>query len=130
MFNFKRILLAVIISCSMGAMSTYSTGAIAAGKGTPMRPNKEVTKDVVNSLNEALEALDKEYSKEAILAYIQDARQFSKEINVGSLGAIVDRGSDAILSARRNTKNDDMDAARESLTSAIALYTEMGKKTL
>lgn len=129
MFNFKRILLAVIISCSMGAMGTYSTGAIAA-KGTPMRPNKEVTKDVVNSLNEALAAIDNKESKEVILGHIQNARQFSKEINVGSLGAIVDRGSDAILSARRNTKNDDMVAAHESVTSAISLYTEMGHKTL
>lgn len=125
MLNFKRILLAVAISCSIGAMSVYSTAATAA-----MRPNKDVTKDVVGALNEALAAVKSNESEKVILDHIQNARQFSKEINVGSLGAIVDRGSDAILSARREVNNDDMDAATTALEGAILLYTEMGENTL
>jgi hypothetical protein len=128
MFNLKKVLFAVIISCSIGTMSVYSTTAASASKS--MRPNKEVAKDVVNSLNEALSAVENKESKETILGLIQNARQFSKEINVGSLGAMVDRGADAIVSSRRNVKNDDMDAAVVSLNLAIKTYTEMGKKTL
>lgn len=127
MSNFKKILFAVIISCSMGAMSTYSTVATAAGK---LRPNKLVVKDVLGSLNEAIDALENNEPKESILSYIQNARQFSKEITVGSLGAIVDRGADAIISSSRNVRNDDYKAARESLDYAVEEYTTMGKKTL
>lgn len=125
MFNFKKILLAVFISCSIGAMSIYPQTATAE-----LRPNKEVIKAVLESLNEALAAIDNKESKEVILASIQNARQESKELNVGSLGALSDRGNDAIISARRNVKNDDMPAAAESLKSAIELYKEMAKKTL
>jgi hypothetical protein len=125
MLNFKRILLAVAISCSIGAMSVYSTAATAA-----MRPNKEVTKDVVGALNEALAAVKSNESEKVILDDIQNARQFSKEINVGSLGAIVDRGADAIVSSRREVKSGDMDAATTALEGAILLYTEMGENTL
>ena len=125
MLNLKKILLAVAISCSIGAMSVYSTAATAA-----MRPNKEVTKDVVGALNEALAAVKSNESQEVILDHIQNARQFSKEINVGSLGAIVDRGSDAIMSSRREVKSGDMDAATTALEGAILLYTEMGENTL
>jgi hypothetical protein len=128
MFNLKKVLFAVIISCSIGTMSVYSTTAASASKS--MRPNKEVAKDVVNSLKEALSAVENKESKETILDHIQNARQFSKEINVGSLGAMVDRGADAIVSSRRNVKNDDMDAAVVSLNLAIKTYNEMGKKTL
>jgi hypothetical protein len=125
MLNFKRILLAVAISCSIGAMSVYSTAATAA-----MRPNKEVTKDVVGALNEALAAVKSNESEKIILDHIQNARQFSKEINVGSLGAIVDRGADAIVSSRREVKSGDMDAATTALEGSILLYTEMGENTL
>ena len=125
MLNLKKILLAVAISCSIGAMSVYSTAATAA-----MRPNKEVTKDVVEALNEALAAVKSNESQEVILGHIQNARQFSKEINVGSLGAIVDRGSDAIMSSRREVKSGDMDAATTALEGAILLYTEMGENPL
>lgn len=127
MFNVKRILLALVIACSMGAMATISAPAVAE---EGMRPNAEVIQDVLKSLNNAATALDNNESKQVIMEYIQNARQFSKEINVGSLGAIVDRGADAILSSRRNIRNDDKDGARESLSSAIEEYTEMSKKTL
>ena len=125
MFNLKRILLAVIISCTMGAMSIYPQ--IAAAE---MRSNSEVIIDVLKSLNEALTQVENKEPKETILSSIQNARQASKEINVGSLGAITDRGNDAIISSRRNVKNDDMPAAEESLKSAIDIYKEMGQKTL
>lgn len=125
MFNIKRILLAVFISCSMGALAIYPQAATAE-----LRANKEVIKDVLESLNEALAKVDNKESKDAILESINNARQASKEINVGSLGAIVDRGNDAIIASRRNVKNDDMPAATDSLKSAIDIYTEMGKKTL
>lgn len=127
MINLKRILLAIIISCSIGAMSTYSTIATAAGTA---RANKDVIQDILKSLNEALAAIENNQSKESILSSIQNARQFSKEINVGSLGAIVDRGSSAIVSASQNIKSGDKDATRESLNSAVKEYTEMSKKTL
>lgn len=125
MFNLKRILLAVFISCSIGAMSIYPQAATAE-----LRPNNEVIKAVLESLNEALTAVESKESKETILASLKNARQDSKELNVGSLGALSDRGNDAIISSRRNVKNDDMPAATESLKSAIELYKEMGKKTL
>ncbi len=124
MLNFKRILFAIAISLSMGTVSVYSTTAAA------MRPNKEVTKDVVETLNKALTAVEANESQEAILGYIMEARQHSKEISVGSLGAIVDRGSDATISARREVKAGDMDAAASALKGAILLYQEMGEKTL
>lgn len=127
MFNLKKILLVIIISCSMGAMSTYSTIATAAGTS---RANKDVIKDVLKSLNEALAAIENNESKEATLGYIQNARQLSKEINVGSIGAIADRASGAIVDSSRNIKNGDKDATRESLNSAVKEYTEMSKKTL
>ncbi len=127
MLNFKRILFAVVISCSIGTLTTVSTIATA---GEAMRSNTEVIKDVLKSLNESVAALDNNESKQIVLKYIQNARQFSKEINVGSLGAIVDRGADAILSSSRSLRKDDKDAARESLNSAIEEYTEMGRKTL
>ncbi len=130
MLNFKRIMVGLIISCSMGGMATYSTLAAAATSIPDMRPNKEVVKDVLKSLNDALVAIDNEESKKVVLSHIQKARQFSKEIAVGSLGAIVDRGADAIISSSRNTRKDDMDAARESIKYAIKEYTEMGKRTL
>lgn len=129
MLNFKRILAALIIACSMGTMATYSTQAAAATTLPPMRPNKLVVKDVLKSLNEALAAIDNKESKDVVMGHIQKARQFSKEITVGSLGAIVDRGADAIIGASRNTRLGDMDAARKSLEYAIEEYTEMGRKT-
>ena len=125
MFNFKKILLAVIISCSIGTMSVYSTAATAE-----MRPNKEVCADIVKSLKKTLAGIENNEPQEDLLAEMQNARQFSKGISVGPLGAITERGTDALRSSQKNIKNGDMDAARESVTSAIQLYTEMGNKTL
>ncbi len=125
MFNLKKILLAVFISCSIGGMSVYPQ--IAAAE---MRSNKEVIKEVLEALNETLAGIESNESKDAILASLQKARQATKEISVGSLGAIVDRGNDAILSVRRNVKKDDMPAAAESCNAAIVIYKEMGNKTL
>lgn len=127
MSNFKKILFAIIISCSMGVMSTYSTVVSAAGT---LRPNTEVIKEVLKSLNEAVVSIENNEAKESTLKHIQDARQLSKEINVGSLGAIVDRGADAIISSARNIRKDDTAAAREALDLAIEEYTEMSRKTL
>lgn len=127
MFNFKKILFAIIISCSMGAITTYSTTAAAAGTS---RANKDVINDILKSLNDALAAIENNESKEAILANIQSARQFSKEINVGSIGAIADRASGAIVDSSRNIKKGDKEATREALNSAVKEYTEMSKKTL
>lgn len=121
----KKILLALFISCSIGGISMYPQMAAAE-----MRPNKVVIKVVLEDLNEALGKIESNESKDDILASLQNARQASKEINVGSLGAIVDRGNDAIISTRRNVKNDDMPAATESCKSAISIYKEMGNKTL
>lgn len=127
MFNLKRILLAIIISCSMGAVSTYSTEATAAGTS---RTNKEVIQDILKSLNEALAAIENNESNEVTQGHIQRARQFSKEINVGSIGAIADRASGAIVDSSRNIKNNDKNAARESLNAAVKEYTAMSNKTL
>lgn len=127
MFNLKRILFAIIISCSMGAMGTYS--AVANANGTA-RANKDVIVDILKSLNDALATIENNEPKEATLSHIQSARQFSKEINVGSIGAIADRASGAIVDSSRNMKKNDKEATRESLNAAVKEYTEMSKKTL
>lgn len=121
----KRILLALFISCSMVSVATYSSIASAE-----LRPNGDVVNDVLKSLNSALASINEGKEKEVVLAQLQDARQFSKEINVGSLGAIVDRGSDAVLRAKRNVKQDNKEGSIEAINDAIAEYTEMGKRTL
>ncbi|MGR9074241.1 MAG: hypothetical protein ACU833_14370 [Gammaproteobacteria bacterium] len=126
MFNFKKILLAVWIACSMGAISVYSTTAVAEG----LRANKDVIEDVLKSLNEAMSAIENSEPKDTILEHILSARQFSKEMNIGSLGAITERGAGAIVNSLRNVKKDDLEAARVSINSAIEEYTEMSKITL
>ncbi len=125
MLILKRILLTLFIACSMASLTTYSTVASAE-----LRDNSEVVEAVLKSLNSALAALNENAEKDVVLAKLQEARQHSKEINVGSLGAIVDRGADAIIRAKRNVKADDRAEATDAINEAIEEYTEMGRRTL
>lgn len=124
---YKRVVLAIIIACSVGAMGAYSAVATAAAAA---RSNKVIITDILKSLNDALAAIQGNESKEAILGHIQSARQLSKEINKGSVGASADRASDAVVNASRSIKSGEIEAARDAINAAIKEYNDMAKKTL
>ncbi len=126
MLNFKKIIFAVVIACSMGGMSTYSSVATAY----ELRDNKSVIKDVLEAVNTALASIENKDAKDVIAGHVQSARQFSKEVNVGSLGSMVQRGSAAIISAGSNLKKDNMEGATEALNEAVKEYEAMAKVTL
>ena len=96
----KRFLVALVMTFSVAAMSTYSSSA--AAKGIEVS-GEQAADNVLEALN-AARAGAEDATSERLAAIVTDARQASKLISVGALAGQVARAWDGIRVAKKHYK--------------------------
>ncbi len=96
----KRFLVALVMTFSMAAMTTYSSSASAKGIEVT---GKEAAGRVLEALN-AAKAGAESATSERLAAIVTDARQASKLISVGALASQVQFAWDGLRIAKKHYK--------------------------
>ncbi|MDP7536274.1 MAG: hypothetical protein QF470_00385 [Methylococcales bacterium] len=94
----KRFLVALVMTFSMAAMTTYSSSAAAKGVE---ESGQSVAQEVINILTEAQNKAETATSLE-LKGILTDARQKSKLLSVGALASKVQRAWDGIRVAKKH----------------------------
>lgn len=120
----KKIFLALVITSSLGAMTTYSTAAVAAEK---QKSGKVIIDEILSHLKAAVTAINEKEDLDVVRAHVGNARQASKHLSVGALASRVTFANSDIVRARKllNDKNLDIPAAKVKLEEGIKQYEEM-----
>ncbi len=118
MNTFKKILLSSTIAISMAAMS-FTASAVA-------NPSYEDVKAAIDNtlakVEEANTALANGTDNEKVIDMVTDARQLQKDIANNVLDVKRNQASTVLKQARAALLNNDLQAAKESLTDAAKRY--------
>ena len=121
MNTFNKILDSSVMAVSMAAMS-YNASAV-------VNPSYEDVKAaIVNTkakVDETITALDNGADNEVVAEMISDARQLQKDIANNVLDLKRNQASNVLKQARTAVKNNEREAAKESLTDAANRYKEI-----
>ena len=115
---FKKILLSSAMAISMAAMS-FTASAVA-------NPSYEDVKAAIDNtlakVEEANTALANGTDNEKLIDMVTDARQLQKDIANNVLDVKRNQASTVLKQARAALLNNDLQAAKESLTDAVKRY--------
>ncbi|MFA5920818.1 MAG: hypothetical protein ACXWT1_20490 [Methylobacter sp.] len=118
MNTFKKILLSSAMAISMAAMS-FTASAVA-------NPSYEDVKAAIDNtlakVEEANTALANGTDNEKLIDMVTDARQLQKDIANNVLDVKRNQASTVLKQARAALLNNDLQAAKESLTDAVKRY--------
>jgi len=118
MNTFKKILLSSAMAISMAAMS-FTASAVA-------NPSYEDVKSAIDNtlakVEEANTALANGTDNEKLIDMVTDARQLQKDIANNVLDVKRNQASTVLKQARAALLNNDLQAAKESLTDAAKRY--------
>jgi hypothetical protein len=118
MNTFKKILLSSAMAISMAAMS-FTASAVA-------NPSYEDVKSAIDNtlakVEEANTALANGTDNEKLIDMVTDARQLQKDIANNVLDVKRNQASTVLKQARAALLNNDLQAAKESLTDAVKRY--------
>ena len=118
MNTFKKILLSSAMAISMAAMS-FTASAVA-------NPSYEDVKAAIDNtlakVEEANTALANGTDNEKLIDMVTDARQLQKDIANNVLDVKRNQASTVLKQARAALLNNDLQAAKESLTDAAKRY--------
>ena len=118
MNTFKKILLSSAIAISMAAMS-FTASVVA-------NPSYEDVKAAIDNtlakVEEANTALANGTDNEKVIDMVTDARQLQKDIANNVLDVKRNQASTVLKQARAALLNNDLQAAKESLTDAVKRY--------
>jgi hypothetical protein len=118
MNTFKKILLSSAMAISMAAMS-FTASAVA-------NPSYEDVKAAIDNtlakVEEANTALANGTDNEKVIDMVTDARQLQKDISNNVLDVKRNQASTVLKQARAALLNNDLQAAKESLTDAVKRY--------
>ena len=118
MNTFKKILLSSAMAISMAAMS-FTASAVA-------NPSYEDVKAAIDNtlakVEEANTALANGTDNEKLIDMVTDARQLQKDIANNVLDVKRNQASTVLKEARAALLNNDLQAAKESLTDAVKRY--------
>jgi len=118
MNTFKKILLSSVMAISMAAMS-FTASAVA-------NPSYEDVKTAIDNtlakVEEANTALANGTDNEKLIDMVTDARQLQKDIANNVLDVKRNQASTVLKQARTALLNNDLQAAKESLTDAVKRY--------
>ena len=118
MNTFKKILLSSAMAISMAAMS-FTASAVA-------NPSYEDVKEAIDNtlakVEEANTALANGTDNEKLIDMVTDARQLQKDIANNVLDVKRNQASTVLKQARAALLNNDLQAAKESLTDAVKRY--------
>ncbi len=118
MNTFKKILLSSVMAI---ALATLSFTAAAVAKVS----HEEVKAAIDNTLakvEEANRALANGTDNEKLIDMVTDARQLQKDISNSILDVKRNQASNVLKQARTALLNNDLQAAKESLTDAVNRY--------
>ena len=118
MNTFKKILLSSAMAISLAAMS-FTASAVA-------NPSYEDVKAAIDNtlakVEEANTALANGTDNEKLIDMVTDARQLQKDISNNVLDVKRNQASTVLKQARAALLNNDLQAAKESLTDAVKRY--------
>jgi len=118
MNTFKKILLSSAMAISMAALS-FTASAVA-------NPSYEDVKAAIDNtlakVEEANTALANGTDNEKLIDMVTDARQLQKDIANNVLDVKRNQASTVLKQARAALLNNDLQAAKESLTDAVKRY--------
>jgi len=118
MNTFKKILLSSAMAISLAAMS-FTASAVA-------NPSYEDVKAAIDNtlakVEEANTALANGTDNEKVIDMVTDARQLQKDISNNVLDVKRNQASTVLKQARAALLNNDLQAAKESLTDAVKRY--------
>jgi len=118
MNTFKKILLSSAMAISLAAMS-FTASAVA-------NPSYEDVKAAIDNtlakVEEANTALANGTDNEKLIDMVTDARQLQKDIANNVLDVKRNQASTVLKQARAALLNNDLQAAKESLTDAVKRY--------
>jgi hypothetical protein len=118
MNTFKKILLSSVMAISMATLS-FTASAVA-------NPSYEDVKTAIDNtlakVEEANTALANGTDNEKLIDMVTDARQLQKDIANNVLDIKRNQASTVLKQARTALLNNDLQAAKESLTDAVKRY--------
>jgi hypothetical protein len=118
MNTFKKILLSSVMAVSMATLS-FTAAAVA-------NPSYEDVKTAIDNtlakVEEANTALANGTDNEKLIDMVTDARQLQKDIANNVLDVKRNQASTVLKQARAALLNNDLQAAKESLTDAVKRY--------
>jgi len=118
MNTFKKILLSSAMAISMAAMSF-----IASAVANPSYEDvKAAIENTLAKVEEANTALANGTDNEKLIDMVTDARQLQKDIANNVLDVKRNQASTVLKQARAALLNNDLQAAKESLTDAVKRY--------
>ena len=109
----KKLLAAAFIT------AVASTSAFAAEDAAGV---EQGVKDTIASTKIAITAISNGSTADEVLPLIKKIRQNAKEITGDNFGASLDKGSDVVLTARREAKKHNLTGALEALNKALVIY--------
>ena len=118
MNTFKKILLSSVMAMSLATLS-FTAAAVAKAS------HEEVKSAIDNTLakvEEANKALANGTDNEKLIDMVTDARQLQKDISNSILDVKRNQASNVLKQARTALLNNDLQAAKESLTDAVTRY--------
>jgi hypothetical protein len=114
---FKKILASFVIA-------TLSSSAFAVANPT-YEDVKTAIENTLAKVEEAITALNNGTDNEAVAKLVSDARQTQKDIANNVLDVKRNRASGVLNQARAALKDNNLQAAKESLTDAASKYKEI-----
>jgi len=121
MNTFKKILLSSVMALSMTAIS--STASAVANPS--YEDVKAAIENTMAKVDETIAALNNGADNEVMVEMISDARQLQKDIANNVLDLKRNQASNVLKQARTAIKNNDLEAAKESLSDAANRYKEI-----
>jgi hypothetical protein len=118
MNTFKKILLSSAMAISMAAMS-FTASAVA---NPSYEDVKAAIENTLAKVEEANTALTNGTDNEKLIDMVTDARQLQKDIANNVLDVKRNQASTVLKQARTALLNNDLQAAKESLTDAVKRY--------
>ena len=109
----KKLLAATFIT------AVASTSAFAAEDAAGVAQGVQ---DTIQSTKDAIAAINNGKTADEVLPLIRKIRQNAKEITGDNFGASLDKGSDVVLTARRETKAHNLTGALDALNKALVIY--------
>lgn len=121
MNTFKKILLSSVMALSMAAISST-----ASAVANPSYENvKAAIENTMAKVDETIAALNNGADNEVVAEMISDARQLQKDIANNVLDLKRNQASNVLKQARTAVKNNELEAAKESLSDAANRYKEI-----
>ena len=118
MNTFNKILLSSAMAISMAAMS-FTASAVA---NPSYEDVKAAIENTLAKVEEANTALTNGTDNEKLIDMVTDARQLQKDIANNVLDVKRNQASTVLKQARAALLNNDLQAAKESLTDAVKRY--------